>query len=97
MSSKLQDGIVRTTKIGASIIIQRCGREEVVAHMAQQTDAVQRLADAQRFVRGWNYVDELLALLNEMDEYLSPHPQNYIGCESILHTRMRELIAKIKE
>jgi hypothetical protein len=39
---------------------------------------------------------EMMALLEECDEYLSPNTQNYIGCESILHSKMRDLISKVK-
>jgi len=39
---------------------------------------------------------EMMSLLEECDEYLSPNPQNYIGHGSILHTKMRDIIAKVK-
>lgn len=39
---------------------------------------------------------EMMALLEECDEYLSPNPQNYIGCESVLHAKMRDLIGNVK-
>jgi len=38
---------------------------------------------------------EMAGLLKEIDEYLSPNPQNYIGCRSILHSKIISLLAKI--
>jgi hypothetical protein len=51
---------------------------------------------ATRIVRACNAHDELVALLVEIDEYLSPSPLNTICAGSILHRQVKELIAKAR-
>jgi len=38
-------------------------------------------------------IAELEEILREADQYLSPHPANYIGCGSILHLKFRQALA----
>ena len=52
---------LRATKVGASLIVNRNGHEETIAHLTQRADPAERLADAQRIVRAWNCFDDLIA------------------------------------
>lgn len=40
--------------------------------------------------------DELTELLETIDSYLSPNPNNYIGCNSVIHSRIKQLLTELK-
>ena len=39
-----------------------------------------------------NRLQAAIAVLKEIDEYLSPNPLNQMGCESILHKKVKDAL-----
>ena len=53
--------------------------------------SVEELAFNNKIQVGFNSTE----LLKEIDEYLSPNPQNYIGSGSILHQKIKDLLSNL--
>jgi len=53
-------------------------------------------AEQKKYSKACNGLHVAEDLLNQMDEYLTPHPRNYIGNNSIFHCEIRDALATIK-
>lgn len=101
---KVNGALLFTRRPISDFLVAIEAQEEKIKELEKENTLLKSLMDGDHSIEDHEaltalteLVEKVKEVLKEADDYLTPHPKNYIGCRSILHSKFIEALQSIKD